>query len=97
MDIGVTCGHRDKIDQAKAVREGNSKVTFPDSEHNDYPSNAMDLIPPPYNYESREPFFEMAGIVKAAAHRLGIEIRWGGNFKTFFDGPHFELVKNNKE
>jgi peptidoglycan LD-endopeptidase CwlK len=30
--------------------------------------------------------------MKQAAKELGVSIRWGGDFKSFFDGPHFELV-----
>lgn len=30
--------------------------------------------------------------VKKAADELRINIRWGGDFKSFFDGPHFELI-----
>lgn len=33
----------------------------------------------------------MAGIVKAAARELDIPIEWGGDWKTFKDGPHFQL------
>lgn len=29
---------------------------------------------------------------KQAAKDLGISIRWGGDFKGFFDSPHFELL-----
>lgn len=32
-----------------------------------------------------------------AAQELGIGIRWGGDFKNFFDGPHFELLKKESE
>ena len=40
----------------------------------------------------RDELFEFVGIVKGVAAQLGIRVRWGGNFKTFFDGPHWELV-----
>jgi peptidoglycan L-alanyl-D-glutamate endopeptidase CwlK len=33
----------------------------------------------------------MAANVKAAAKKLGIRITWGGDWKSFKDGPHFEL------
>ena len=29
--------------------------------------------------------------VQAAADLLGVRVRWGGQWKTFVDGPHFEL------
>jgi peptidoglycan LD-endopeptidase CwlK len=33
----------------------------------------------------------IAGAFARAAEELGIKVKWGGAFKTFFDGPHFEL------
>lgn len=29
---------------------------------------------------------------KEAAEELGVSLRWGGDWKTFKDGPHFELL-----
>lgn len=34
----------------------------------------------------------IAKAMKQAAKELNVNIRWGGDFKTFFDGPHFELI-----
>ena len=34
MDFTVLWGHRDKEEQNKAFRDGNSKVKFPNSKHN---------------------------------------------------------------
>lgn len=31
---------------------------------------------------------------KAAARELGVPIVWGGDWKTFKDGPHFELDRS---
>ena len=33
----------------------------------------------------------LAPHVKAAAHKLGIPVEWGGDWKTFRDGPHWQL------
>lgn len=30
--------------------------------------------------------------VKATAEHLRINVRWGGDFKSFRDAPHWELV-----
>jgi peptidoglycan L-alanyl-D-glutamate endopeptidase CwlK len=35
---------------------------------------------------------DIARAFDAASIELGVSIRWGGRFKSFFDGPHFELV-----
>lgn len=34
----------------------------------------------------------IADAFKQAAEELCIPIRWGGDFKSWFDGPHFELI-----
>ena len=36
-------------------------------------------------------YHKIANAMKAAATELGIPIVWGGDWKTFKDGPHFEL------
>ena len=33
----------------------------------------------------------LAGSMKQAAEDIGIPIEWGGDWKTFKDGPHFQL------
>lgn len=44
IDVGVTCGHRTEAEQNKAFKEGNSKVQYPNSRHNMFPSKAVDLV-----------------------------------------------------
>lgn len=36
-------------------------------------------------------YHRIAEAMKAAADELGVSIIWGGDWKTFKDGPHFEL------
>jgi len=36
-------------------------------------------------------YFKLAPIVKAAAAHEGVAIEWGGDWKTFKDGPHWQL------
>jgi peptidoglycan L-alanyl-D-glutamate endopeptidase CwlK len=36
-------------------------------------------------------YHPMAAAVKKAAADLGVKIVWGGDWKSFKDGPHFEL------
>ena len=35
-------------------------------------------------------FYEFAGFVLGIAAIKGKKIEWGGHFKSFFDGPHFQ-------
>ncbi len=36
-------------------------------------------------------YYRLAVIVKAAAKEVGVPIEWGGDWKTFKDGPHWQL------
>jgi peptidoglycan L-alanyl-D-glutamate endopeptidase CwlK len=40
----------------------------------------------------REWYGEIAKAMLIAAQELRVNIRWGGSFKSFYDGPHFELT-----
>ena len=37
-------------------------------------------------------YYTIALAMERAAIELNVDIRWGGDFKSFFDGPHFELI-----
>lgn len=92
LDCSVICGHRGKLEQDKAYAEGKSKLRWPDSKHNVSPSKAVDVIPYPQDWSNIQRFREFAVIVKECAARLGIKVRWGGDWKEFPDFPHWELV-----
>ena len=36
-------------------------------------------------------YHRLAAAVKAAAKAEGVTLEWGGDWKAFFDGPHFQL------
>lgn len=101
MDFTIICGHRGKEEQDKAYNDGNSKLKWPDSKHNSKPSKAIDIAPYPINWQSREGFCYLAGMVKAVAGAHGVKIRWGGDFNQdgiigndkFQDLVHFEIVE----
>jgi peptidoglycan L-alanyl-D-glutamate endopeptidase CwlK len=38
-------------------------------------------------------FSKLAAAMKHAGSDLAVPIRWGGDWKTFKDGPHFELPR----
>lgn len=110
MDFTIVCGFRNEHDQEKAFAEGKSKLHWPDSNHNSNPSFAVDIAPwdpsiGNIDWNSRDRFIYLAGIVKGIAQELNIEIRWGGDWdddtfmrdQTFHDMPHIELVNLDKE
>ena len=102
MDLTVLEGQRDEKTQTKYFNEGRSKVEYPNSKHNLNPSEAVDVVPYPVDWEDRERFHYMAGLIIGIGHGLGINIRWGGDWnrngvfsdQKFDDLPHLELVTN---
>lgn len=38
-------------------------------------------------------YFKIAAAMKEAAKQVGVPIEWGGDWRTFKDGPHFQLPK----
>lgn len=93
-DCSVICGHRGEEEQNEAYNEGNSDAEYPNSRHNSLPSEAADVIPYPLPNWEKEQFYKLATFIFRAAQDLGIEVEWGGHFKSFFDGPHWQLKRN---
>jgi peptidoglycan L-alanyl-D-glutamate endopeptidase CwlK len=99
FDCSVLCGHRSEEDQNEAFRANRSKLKFPDSKHNFKPSRAVDVVPYPIDWGNLNRFYMFGGYVKGIAEKLGIKIRWGGDWdndtmtddQRFMDLPHFEL------
>lgn len=44
-DITIIEGHRNEVDQNKQFEEGDSRLKWPDSNHNELPSQAVDAMP----------------------------------------------------
>lgn len=93
FDCTIIEGHRGRERQTNAYRSNRSRVQWPNSRHNKHPSQAVDVMPYPIDWDERERLYEFAGFVKATAIQMGIEVEWGGNFKGWFDGPHWQLKK----
>lgn len=91
-DCSILYGHRNRAEQEEAFTNGRSKAHYGQSFHNYSPSLAVDAMPWPINWEDMKGIHEFAGFVLGVAAAKGIQIRWGGHFKNFFDGPHFELI-----
>lgn len=100
FDCTVIEGHRGKEAQNKAFASGNSKLKWPHGKHNKLPSDAVDVMPYPIDWKDRERITLFAGFVLGTAKSMGIDLRWGGNWKmdtmvkdnTFDDLPHYELL-----
>lgn len=99
FDCTVLEGHRGEELQNKYFDEGKSKVKFPKGKHNASPSNAVDIVPWPVDWDDTDRMYYFAGFVKGIAAMLDIPLRWGGDWNDntevkdtgFKDLPHFEL------
>ena len=85
----ITEGLRTKERQEQLVKQGASKTM--NSKHR--VGKAVDLAPLVDGKVRWDwpLFYPMADAMKAAAALLDVKIVWGGDWKTFKDGPHFEL------
>ncbi len=98
-DCTILCGHRNKEDQDGAFADGMSLLQFPHSKHNSLPSMAVDAAPYPIDWKDTKRFIAFGFAVNAIAKKLGISIRWGGDWdgdgdlkdQRFMDLVHFEI------
>lgn len=92
FDCTILEGHRNEEEQEEDFNLGKSQKHYPDSMHNKIPSLALDVAPYPIEWSNKDRFTLFAGIVLGVASRLGIKVRWGGDWKTLKDLDHFELI-----
>lgn len=64
------------------------------SEHNHSPSLAVDIAPFPIIWNDISRFKELSKVIKEAATKVGVDIEWGGDWKTFVDYPHYQIKGN---
>lgn len=90
VDFTVLEGLRTPERQQQLVNDGFSQTLK--SKH--LTGHAVDLVALVDGKVSwdKQYYPEIARAMKKAAEQQQVNIRWGGDFKTFFDGPHFELV-----
>ena len=87
QDFTVIEGVRNINRQRELFKTGKSKTM--NSRH--LTGHAVDMVPWPVDWEDLDRFEVMADAMKEAAEELDIAIVWGGDWKSFYDGPHFEL------
>jgi len=86
QDFTVLEGLRTVERQQQLYNTGKSKTM--NSRH--LTGHAVDLAPWPITWDW-DHFYPIADAVKQAADELDIPIEWGGDWKSFPDGPHFQL------
>ena len=108
MDHRGNRDNRDRRDQGAPAKSGNTvakhlpfenhfgKAKFGESPHNTYPSNACDTLPMAegkYVWDNKELHKVYAKLVMDTAWSQGFKWKWGGDFSSFYDGPHFERIE----
>lgn len=89
VDFAVLEGVRSKSRQEQLVKAGASQTV--NSRH--ITGHAVDLgayISGSVRWDWPL-YHKIADAVKQAAAELGVPIEWGGDWRTFKDGPHFQL------
>lgn len=86
MDVTVIEGLRSAERQEELLAKGATKVKY--SKHME--GKAVDIAPYPIDWNDRERFHYMGGMVRGIAKALNLNIRWGGDWDS--DGD----IKDNK-
>lgn len=89
-DIHVSWSYRNATEQEEAVREGKSKLHYPDSAHNLLPSHALDLF---QIDQAGHAVWDPGPLAALADYNRAnqLSILWGGEFKTLGDYDHFQI------
>ena len=95
MDVTIIEGLRSEERQEKLLKEGKTKTKF--SKH--IQGKAGDLAPYPIDWEDRERFHYMGGMIRGIGKQLNTDIRWGGDWdsdgeiadNSFDDLVHVEI------
>ena len=88
QDFTVIEGIRNINRQRELVKTG--KSTTMNSRH--LTGHAVDIAPWPISWEWEE-FYPIADAMKTAAEELEVDLEWGGDWKSFPDGPHYQLSR----
>lgn len=90
IDFTVTEGLRTPERQKQLVNDGFSQ-TLKSKHLTGHAVDLVALVDGKVSWDKKH-YPEIARAMKKAAAEQKVNIRWGGDFKSFFDGPHFELV-----
>lgn len=99
QDFVVIEGRRTVERQQELVAKGKSKTL--NSRH--LTGHAVDIVPYPpngdfdedgiFNIDDWDAYIPIAEAMKQAAKEYGIALDWGGDWKSFTDGPHYQLSR----
>ena len=76
MDVTIIEGLRTEARQMELLAQGKSKTKY--SKHLE--GKAVDLAPYPIDWEDRDRFHYMGGMIRGIAKQLNVPVRWGGDW-----------------
>ena len=76
MDVTIIEGLRTEARQLELLAQGKSKTKY--SKHLE--GKAVDLAPYPIDWEDRDRFHYMGGMIRGIAKQLNVSVRWGGDW-----------------
>lgn len=101
MDFTVLEGHRGEERQNELQAAGKSQLRYPNSKHNTFPSMAVDIAPwvngtISWDWDHFNPLADhildtWAMLVLDGRTSGEFKLTWGGTWRSFPDGPHFQL------
>ena len=95
MDVTIIEGVRSAERQAELLEKGATKVKY--SRHME--GKAVDLAPYPIDWNNRDGFYYMGGMIRGIAQQMGLKVRFGGDWasdgdtkdNSFDDLVHVEI------
>lgn len=95
MDVTVIEGLRSAERQEELLAKGATKVKY--SKHME--GKAVDICPYPIDWDDRDRFHYMGGMIRGIAKQLNVNVRWGGDWdsdgevkdNSFDDLVHIEI------
>ena len=89
QDFSVIEGVRTVKRQRELVKSGASQTM--NSRH--LTGHAVDIAPYPLSWDC-EYFYPIEDAMQQAARELGVALEWGGDWRSFKDGPHWQLSRS---
>ena len=91
FDITVIEGLRSQDRQNELVEQGKSKTKF--GKH--VKGLAVDIAPYPIDWNARDDFHYLGGFVLGVAAKMGINVRWGGDWSSSSLAQEARTTKDN--
>lgn len=91
---GVRTVAQQRENVAKGVSQSMDSYHLPQADGLGHAVDLAPLVDGAIPWKNWRAFSELAEVVKACAAELSVPVEWGGDWKTFKDGPHFQIPRD---